>query len=544
MYLGMIAEFVGGLGLFLFGMQMMASGMQKAAGDRLRRILEALTSRPWLSVITGAVVTVLLQSSSTATVMIVGFANSGIVNLFQAAGTVMGANIGTTVTAQVISFEIGVIALPAVGIGALVNFFGRRRLYKYLGQALLGFGLLILGMTVMSGSMEPLTEVAFFKHMLVSFSDYPLLGILGGAIFTALLQSSSAATGVIIALSGVEGLISFESALPLIVGTNLGTCITALIASLGTNLSAKRVAAAHVIFNVIGVILILFVLSPFSSLVFSVSGEGAEVPRQVANAHTIFNVMNTIIVFPFFKYFIALVEKVVPGEEVSYKPGARYLDRLILKTPAAAISGARQELVRMANIAREMVEEATNTFLTNEGRKITHVNQMEDMVDGLEEEITVYLSELSQHSLARHQSNTVSRMFNAANDLERIGDHAQNILHLAELKIEDKLPFTDDALQELNSLYQKVDSMLERAIKAFENEDKVMAREVIDDDKYVDDMEKELRHNHITRINTKRCHPHSGVFYLDIISNFERIADHATNIAEIVVEASDSKKES
>jgi len=540
MYIGLIAEFVGGLGLFLFGMQTMASGMQKAAGDSLRRILEALTSRPWLAVITGAIITVLLQSSSTTTVMIVGFANAGIVSLLQAAGVIIGANIGTTITAQVISqvisFDIVVIALPATGIGALVNFFGKRRLYKYFGQALLGFGLLLYGMNVMSDRMSPLKDVEFFENMLVTFSDVPLLGVLGGAIITALLQSSSAATGVIIALSSVEGLIDIKAALPLIVGTNLGTCITAYLASLGTNIAAKRVAVAHILFNFFGAIIVLFVLSPFTALVMAIPGD---VTRQVANAHTIFNVLNTLLVFPFFYYFVKLVEKLVPGEEMSYKPGARYLDRLMLKTPAAAISAARQEVIRMANITRDMVNEATKAFLNNEGKKIAHVNQMEEMVDGLEKEITVYLSELSQHSMTRHQSNTVSRLAHAANDIERIGDHAQNILQLSELKIEDKLPFTEEALEELKQLYSQVDDMLERAIRSFETEDIKLAREVITDDKYIDDMEKELRQHHIDRINTKKCYPPSGVIYLDILSNFERIADHATNISEVVVESID-----
>ncbi len=529
--MSIVLEMIGGLGLFLFGLQMMASGMQKAAGDRLRRFLEAVTSRPWMAVITGAVVTVLLQSSSTTTVMVVGFSNAGIMALSQAAGTIMGSNVGTTVTAQVISFDIAVVIFPAVGVGALVNFFGTRRLYKYLGQALLGFGLLILGMSVMSEAMRPLKDVEAFQNMLVVFSDYPLLGVLGGAIFTALLQSSSAATGVIIALSDIEGLIDIRSALPLIVGTNLGTCITAILASLGTNLAARRAAAAHVIFNLIGIVLILLLLRPFTDLVLQTA---ETVPRQAANAHTIFNVMNTLVVLPFFVYFNALIKRLVPGEEKEIEVGARYLDRLMLKTPAAAIGAARKEVLRMARITRDMVQDAMEAFLNNDLKKIPHVNQMEEMVDGLEQEITIYLSELSQHSLARHQSNAVSRLAMATNDIERIGDHATNILQLTETKIEDKLPFTDDALRELDQLYKRIDGMMEKVIQAFETENAELAREVIKEDDYVDQMEHELRQNHIARINTKRCYPYSGVVYLDILSNFERIGDHATNLAEAV----------
>ena len=522
-------ELLGGLGIFLFGLQMMSSGMQKAAGDRLRRILEALTSRPWLAVITGAVVTVLVQSSSTTTVMVVGFSNAGIMGLSQAAGTIMGSNVGTTVTAQVISFDIGTIIYPAIGIGALVNFFGRRRLYKYLGQALLGFGLLILGMTTMSDAMRPLKELEAFQELLITFSDIPILGVLGGAIFTALLQSSSAATGVIIALSDV---VTIEAALPLIIGTNLGTCFTVVLAGLGSNLAARRAAAAHVVFNLLGIVVVLLLLDPFTSLVLSTH---SEVARQAANAHTIFNVFNTLLVLPFFPYFTALIKKLVPGEEMKIvEQGSRHLDRLMLKTPAAAIGAARKEIIRMSNITREMVQEATQAFLHNDSKIIPHVNQLEELVDDLEKEITIYLSELSQHSLARHQSEAVSRLALATNDIERIGDHAQNIVQLTEAKIEDKLPFSEEALEELNKLYQKIDLMLEKAIYSFESEDAKLAEEVIKDDDEVDDMEKELRQHHIDRINTKKCYPYSGVVYLDILSNFERIGDHATNLAEVV----------
>jgi len=534
-YLVMAIEMIGGLGLFLFGLQMMASGMQKAAGDKLRQFLEALTIRPWMAVITGAVVTVLLQSSSTTTVMTIGFSNAGIMSLSQATGTIMGSNVGTTVTAQVISYDIAFIIFPAIGVGSLVNFFGRRRLYKYLGQALLGFGLLILGMTTMSEGMVPLKEVEAFQNMLVSFSDIPLLGVLGGALFTALLQSSSAASGVIIALCATPGLLNIEAALPMIVGTNLGTCITAVLAGLGTTLSARRAAAAHVLFNMVGIVLVMLLLNPFTELVLwfsDIFGGGLE--RQVANAHTIFNLANTLLVFPFFNHFNNLIRKLVPGEEMEIRVGAKYLDRLMLKTPAAAIGATRQEVIRMVSITREMVEEATRAFLYNDSKKISHINQMEELVDGLEKEITIYLSELSQHSLARHQSETVSRLALATNDIERIGDHAQNILQLTEIKIEDKLPFSEEALDELNHLYIKIDRMLEKAIKALETEDEELAREVIKDDEEVDYMEKELRHHHIDRINTKKCYPHSGVVYLDILSNFERIGDHATNLAEVI----------
>ena len=342
---------IGGLGLFLFGIQMMASGMQKAAGDKLRHILEVLTSRPWMAVITGIIVTFLIQSSSTTSVMVVGFVNAGIMTLAQAVGVIIGSNVGTTLTAQIISFDIDFLALPAIGLGAFLNFFGRRRFHKYVGQAILGFGLLFLGLMTMSAGMRPLQDMSFFQEMIIAFSDYPLLGVMVAAVFTALLQSSSASTGVIISLS-LNDMITFEAAIPLILGTNLGTCITVILASVGANLAARKTAVAHVFFNVFGIILVLLLLKPFSYIILE---SAATIPRQVANAHTLFNVFNTLLVLVFFNKFTAVINKLVPGEEKEVEKGSKFLDRRMLKTPEPAIAGARQEIIRMGRIAREMV---------------------------------------------------------------------------------------------------------------------------------------------------------------------------------------------
>ncbi len=523
---------LGGLGLFLFGIQMMASGMQKAAGDRFRRILEVLTNKPVIGVLTGILVTILVQSSSTSTVMVVGFANAGLMNLAQAISVIIGANIGTTVTAQIVSFKIGVIALPAIGIGSLVNFFGRRRLHRYLGQTVLGFGLLFLGMTTMSSGMSPLGELDSFHNLLMQFSEYPLLGILCGAVFTALIQSSSAATGVIIALT-LQDLIPFYSAVPLVLGTNIGTSITAILASLGANVAARRAAIAHVLFNAIGVILVFFLLGPFTEIILETA---SSVPRQVANAHTAFNLLNTIIFLIFLTPFTRLVCYIVPGEDEKLDFGPKYLDVRILKTPAVAIGGAKQELLRMAGIAREMLDESMQVFMTEDLKKIPHIEQMEELVDGLEKEINVYLAELSQHSMSKEQSKMIANLMSAANDLERIGDHAENIMQLSEIKAEERLPFSATALEEITAFYQKVRTMLEKAITAFEQDDRENAAHIVHEDDEVDEDEKILRKRHIDRINTKKCYPKAGVIYLDLLSNLERVGDHANNIAELIVE--------
>lgn len=522
---------IGGLGLFLFGMQMMASGMQKAAGDRFRRILEVLTNKPIMGILTGTLVTVLIQSSGTATVMVVGFANAGLMNLSQAISVIIGANIGTTVTAQIVSFKIGVVALPAIGVGSLLNFFGKRKLHRYYGQFVLGFGLLFLGITIMSDGMGPLQNLASFHRLLVQFSKSPLLGVLFGAAFTAVVQSSSASIGVIIALT-VQDLVSFEAAVPLVLGANVGSVVITVLASMGTNIAARRAAVAHVLFNVIGVVLAIVFLRPFTAIVLETA---TSVPRQVANAHTLFNVFNTLIFLVFFKYFIAFACKIIPGTDKKIEFGAKFLDPLILNTPPIAIGGAKKEVLRMAGIAREMLSDAMEAFLKNDLKKMQHIEQMESLVDDLEKEINTYLAELSQHSMSKEQSQAVANLMSAANDFERIGDHAENILQIAEIKVEERRPFSAAAIEELTQFYEMVDAMLEKAIRAFETDDEALARELFKDDFKVDQEEKNLRSLHIERINAKKCYPAAGVIFLDLLSNLERVGDHASNIAGLII---------
>ncbi|OWZ84681.1 sodium:solute symporter [Natranaerobius trueperi] len=512
-------------------MQIMSEGMQKAAGDKLRNILEVLTKNPLVSMFTGIILTVLVQSSSTSTVMIVSFVNAGLIGLGQAAGTIFGANIGTTITAQIVSFDLGMFALPAIGVGVALNSFAKRRLRKYVGRAILGFGILFLGMTLMSDSLEPLQDSPYFLSMMKNFGQFPLLGVLAGAIFTVAVQSSSASTGVIIALT-LQDLLTFESGMALILGTNIGTCVTALLASIGSNLAAKRTAAAHVVFNTVGTLLILIVLRPFSEIVVLTADS---VPRQVANAHTIFNVGMGLLFLPFTSQFVRLVTKLVPGEEDAPEQGSKYLDKRVLSTPSVAISNARKEVIRMSKVAHEMVSEAFEAFLSGDSRKMKLVEQKEEVVDQLEKEISIYLSTISYSSLTKNQSKQVTDLLNAINDIERIGDHSENLIDLTKSTIEDNLPFSDTAKKELTDFHEKLSEMYGMAIDAFENENYEKAQEVVDYDDVIDEMEKILRKHHMLRLNEKRCHPSSGVIYLDILSNFERIGDHSTNLCGIIL---------
>lgn len=524
-----IIGLIGGLGLFLYGMQKISEGLQKAAGDRLRQILELFTSKPIIAVLTGTLATVLVQSSSTTTVMVVSFVNAGLMNLAQAVGTIMGANIGTTITAQIVSFELYDIALPAIGIGFLMSFLCKRKTYKNLGLSLLGFGILFLGLNIMSDSIYPLREYQPFLNLLISFGQTPILGVVAGAAFTAIIQSSSATSGLVIAFAS-QGLLNLESGLALILGANIGTCITAVLASIGGTLTARRAAIAHVLFNVIGVVVLLFLLTPFAKLVALTSNATA---RQLANAHTIFNITTTILLFPFIHHFVGLVQRIVPGTEEVLNSKPQYLNQNIIHSPAA-IMAASKETVRMAEIALDMLNEAFEAFLTGDSKLIDSVNRKEIVVNELERSIIRFLTEASQNPLSVSQSRRLTNLMHSAHDIERVADHATNIIELAETKIENNLCFSEFGINDIKTMHKEVTEIFREAINLLKNENIDAAQKLIRADDIVDQMEKDFRDAHIRRLNEGTCTPEAGVIFLDIVSNLERIADHANNLAEAV----------
>ena len=521
---------LGGLGLFIYGMQRMAEGLQKAAGERLRHILELFTSHPVIAVFTGMLVTIFVQSSSSTTVMIVGFVNAGLMTLQQALGTIMGANIGTTVTAQMVAFNLQDVALPAIGIGFLISFLARRRFYRYLGQSLLGFGLLFLGMSIMSQTLVPLRSYDPFVQALINMGKSPWLGVLVGALFTMIIQSSSATTGLVIVLTR-QGMISLEAGLGLVLGANIGTSVTAVLASIGANVTARRAATAHVLFNVLGVLVFLPFLGPFTSLVRVTSAVPA---RQIANAHTIFNVTNTLLFLPFISPFAALLAQIVPGEEIILERKPKHLDWRMLGSPAALLS-ATKEVVRMGELTREMVQEAIQAFVNEDMELMQIVVQKEDIIDELEREISTFLARaFREGNLNAEQSRRLTRLMHAINDMEPIGDHAENIVELARQKTEDGLVFSDQALAEIQEMHRHVDGIYERAINCIRTDDAKLAIQLVGEDELIDEMERKYRATHIARLNEGTCLPPSGVVYLDILSNLERVADHANNLAEAV----------
>jgi len=533
MSLEIVFGLVGGLGLFLFGMAKMSEGLQNAAGDRMKRILELFTSRPIIAILTGALTTMLIQSSSSTTVMVVGFVNAGLMNLTQAVGTIMGAAIGTTVTAQIVAFDISNFALPLIGIGAIVNFLSRKKWVQSIGLALLGLGMLFFGMHIMSDSISPLKEYQPFVNMLVNFGRNPVLGVIAGTLFTAIIQSSSATTSLIIALS-LQGLIDIPSGIALIFGANIGTCITALLASLGTNVAAKRAAVSHVVFKIAGVIIFLILLKPF---IWVVTHSGTTVARQLANAHTIFNVVNTLIFYPFISQYVRIIELIVPGEV--FGPGVKpqYLDRNILHTPAALIA-ATQEALRMCDISMQMLRESFQAFMKADQRFVDSVLLKEQTINLLEKEIIVYLTEASGNPWTLKQHKKITNLLHSVHDVERVGDLSTNIAELAQERIQHNINFSEMAVEELNTMYSKVESVYTRAIEILRTERVEDAQNLLREDDEIDNLEKLYRETHIKRLNEGKCHPEAGVLFLDVISTLERIADHANNLAEAVAGAS------
>jgi len=530
----LIFGLLGGLAIFIFGMQSMSEGLQKAAANRMRRILEILTSIPIIGVVVGALVTSIIQSSSATTVMVVGFVNASLMTLKQAISVIMGANIGTTMTAQLISFKLTHFILPIIALGFMINFFSKRKTQKYLGQVIFGFGLLLLGMDIMKDAMVPLREYEGFKNFIISFGQYPLLGVGVGVLMTVAIQSSSATIGILIAMAS-EGLVPLSSAIPILLGDNIGTCITAMFASIGTNINARRAAMGHVMFNVIGTILVLILLPIFKEFVITISS--ADISRQIANAHTSFNIFNTVLMLPFINLLVKAVLKIIPGDAELEQGAVVYLDERMINTPSVAISLATKEVVRMARLAQENVQEAMKGFFQKDAEVLKKVYEREEVIDKLEDEITAYLAKVAAHKgMTAESSKRHTGLLHAVNDIERVGDHAENIAQMTENRIEKNLPFSEQALTELQKMNELVVHAFELSIESLENEDFQKAKEVIKMEKQIDQMEKHLRNSHIGRLNGGRCFPHSGVIFLDIISNMERVGDHSHNIAAFVLD--------
>ncbi|GAA0445701.1 MAG: Na/Pi cotransporter family protein [Bacillota bacterium] len=532
----LIFEFIGGLGIFLLGIKFMGEGLQKSAGDRLRDILDRFTSNPFMGVLAGIIVTVLIQSSSGTTVLTVGLVNAGFMTLRQAIGVIMGANIGTTVTAFIIGIDIGAYALPIIAVGCFLLFFFKSQKVNAVGQAIFGFGALFFGLELMSSGMKPLRTLEAFHELTVNMSENPVLGVVIGTVFTVVVQSSSATIGILQGLFA-EGAIELKAAIPVLFGDNLGTTITAVLASLGATVAAKRAAYTHVIFNLVGATIFLLLLGVFTQIVTFLQGQFNLNPEMtIAFAHGTFNITNTIIQFPFIGALAWLVTRIIPGEDtiVEYKP--QHLDPIFIQQSSTlALDQAKAEVIRMGEYAYKGLEE-TNKYLNTQLSKHSEMAmQIEGALNNLDRKITDYLVELSAESLTEIESAKHSALLDSVRDIERIGDHFENIVELIDYKMSNKVQLTNHAQEDLNEMFELTTSTVKQAVESLQSMDREEALAVIQKEDKIDKMERNFRKKHIIRMNEGKCTGSAGIVFVDIISNLERIGDHAVNIAEEVL---------
>lgn len=532
----MLFTFFGGLGIFLFSIKFMGDGLQKTAGDKLRDILDRFTTNPFMGVLVGIVVTILIQSSSGTTVLVVGLVSAGFMNLRQAIGVIMGANIGTTVTAFIIGFDVGAYALPIMAAGAFAIFFFKNARIHNIGEVIFGFGGLFLGLELMGEGMKPLREVQAFTDLTVEMSVNPILGVVAGTLFTVLVQSSSATIGILQQLYA-ENLVTLDAALPILFGDNIGTTITAILASLGASIVARRAAAVHVLFNLVGTVIFLLILPLFESYVLWLSGLlDLEERMQIAFAHGSFNVANTIIQFPLIGLWAYIVTKVIPGEEVSIEYKPKHLDEnFIEQSPSIAIGQAKEEILRMGGMSVQGLE-LTYSYLKNRTKRDAELTvQIEEALNNLDHKITDYLVKISSQSLSPQDSTRHNMLMNTVRDIERIGDHFENIIELIQYQDAHKLQLTEDAIEDVSEMFELTIDTVSKAMKALDENSAELAREVAEQENTIDKMERKFRKNHIARLNEGKCTGQAGVMFVDILSNLERIGDHSVNIAEAVL---------
>lgn len=530
-------EFIGGLGIFLLGIKYMGDGLQQSAGDRLRDILDRFTSNPFLGVLAGIIVTVLIQSSSGTTVLTVGLVNAGFMTLRQAIGVIMGANIGTTITAFIIGLDIGEYSLPIMAIGSFLLFFFKNRKVNAIGQTVFGFGSLFFGLGLMSSGMAPLRSLEAFHELTINMSESPVLGVVIGTVFTMIVQSSSATIGILQGLFA-EGAINLQAAIPVLMGDNIGTTITAILAAIGASVAAKRAAFTHIIFNLIGASIFLLLLKPFTIFVAYLQTQLNLNPEMtLAFAHGSFNIGNTIIQFPFIAALAWVVTKIIPGEEVIIEYTPKNLDPIFLQQSSTlALAQAKEEVIRMGEYASQGLEE-TNLYLTTKQQKHAEIaQQIEGALNNLDREITKYLISISSGTLSEAESAKHSALMDSVRDIERIGDHFENIIELIQYKISNKLDLTEPARENLNEMFDLAILIVKQAVVSLKLMDKEEALAVVQKENRINKMEHQFRKDHIIRLNEGSCNSTAGIIFVDIISDLERIGDHAVNIAEEVLE--------
>ena len=531
-----IFHFLGGLGLFLYSIKTMGDGLQQAAGDRLRYYIDKYTSNPFLGVLVGIVVTALIQSSTGVTVITVGLVSASLLTLRQAIGIIMGANIGTTVTSFIIGFKLGEYALPLIFLGTMFLFFTKNRTANNIGRILFGVGGIFYALNLISAGMSPLKDLPQFKEYMVTLGQNPILGVVAGAVITVLIQASSATIGILQGLYA-GGFLDLKGALPVLFGDNIGTTLTVIIAAAGANISAKRVAATHVTFNVLGTILCLILLGPFTSMIEYFQALLHLSPEMtIAFSHGAFNVSNTIVQFPFIGALAYFVTKLIPGEDEVVKYEPLYLDeQLIKQAPSIALGNAKKELLHLGNYAVKAFDLSYDYIINSDEKVAEKGHKTEEAINTIDEKLTRYLISLSSEALSQKESEVLTNILDSSRDLERIGDHAEALINLNDYLQRKNVQFSNSALEELEEIYRQTSEFVKDALESVENNDLEQAQSLIERHEAINKMERVLRKTHIKRLNNGECSTQAGVNFIDIISHYTRVSDHAMNLAEKVL---------
>ena len=535
MELSIILSMAGGLGLFLYGMRIMSDSIEKVAGAKLRGILERLTTNRFMGILVGIFFTAVIQSSSACTVMVVSFFNSGLMNLTQAAGVIFGANIGTTVTALLVSFKLEKAAPVILLLGVLTIMFCKKQKVSRWGEVIIGFGVLFMGLGTMSSAMSGMKDSPMVLHMFASLQS-PLVAVLLGAVLTAVIQSSSVTVSIMVLLAN-QGLMSMDIGMFIILGCNIGACTSAVLASLNGKKDAKRAAAIHLIFNVIGTVIVyfifLFCVEQIVGMLIAVTGNN--LGRVVAYAHIFIKVFQVILLMPFIKGIVKLTYVLVPGDDrkVGYRDSyqLKYIGEKVVLNPATAVVEVIKELDRMASLADENLNRAMNVLITLEPEEIDEVREVEKNIDFLSHAITNYLVKINQTTLPIEDLKNIGALFHVVNDIERIGDHAENIADAAAHRIETGVGFTKQAQRELGEMMNMVNTILRFSIEMFVKSTEEHMEDIRNLEEAIDEKEKELQQKHIERLSNNECTPEAGALFSDIVSGLERVADHAVNIA-------------
>lgn len=529
-----LLSLIGGLGLFLYGMTVMGESIEKAAGAKMRSFLDFFTKNRFIGMLFGMLFCAIVQSSSATTVMVVSFVNAGLMNLVQAAGVIMGANVGTTITSQLVAFNLSQAAPVFLMLGVIITMFCKNNKVKQIGEVVLGFGVLFMGLSLMSGSMEGMKESPFVVNLLHGINN-PFLGIIIGFIITAIIQSSSVTVSIVL-LMAQQGLLPLWICFYIILGCNIGSCTTALLASISGNKDAKRAAMIHFLFNVMGTIVIAAILLLGESWVEAgIRGiSGDNIGRCVANAHTFFKVFQVIILFPFAKWIVKLTYFFVPdkaGKEKQEGFQLEYIGPSSVFSPNTAVVEVTKELERMGHIAVENLIKAVNVLIKPEDKIIEEVYETEQQINYMNHAITDYLVKISQSTLPIDDMKNIGGLFHVVNDIERIGDHAENAADSAVLRKEKNISFSKEAEAELLEMLHRVIKITNYSIDMFSNNSKEHLQEILDLENGIDQMERDLQEAHVERLKKGKCKQEAGMIFSDIISGLERVADHATNIA-------------